>query len=423
LWALVLAIGVASGSARAATVEVGTCSHFPVFATIQAAVTAANPGSTVLVCPGIYPEQVTIAKRLTLQGAVTATASGAIITAPAGGVVANTTSLSSGNPIAAQVLVQNANDVDIDNMTVDGSNNLIAGCSPNLIGIYYQNASGEISRSAVLNQALSAALNGCQSGLGIFAQSGSGGSSTLEVEYTVVQGYQKNGITGNEAGTVLRADYNSVNGQGPTTGAAENGIQIGFGATGRILGNSVIDDIWAPDTIADPGDAAAGILVFAASSVTINENHVGNAQFGIAVVSDPSGLASGNTISSNKVTATHIFDGIEICSNSNSIHDNVVSRSDESGIHLDSGCTNPNSSTTGKANSVKRNIVNSACAGILVGSGTSAAANFIAQNDLFNVQNTILSGDSCPAVAAAAALQSNALLASPAPRQSSPARP
>jgi hypothetical protein len=59
-WAVAFVVTLCSLGAKAATLQVGTCRHFPMFATIQAAVTAAGPGSTRLVCPGTYPEQVTI---------------------------------------------------------------------------------------------------------------------------------------------------------------------------------------------------------------------------------------------------------------------------------------------------------------------------------------------------------------------------
>jgi len=52
-----------------ATLKVGTCDH-ATYSTIQAAVTAASPGDKIRVCPGLYPENVTIATpSLTLQGA------------------------------------------------------------------------------------------------------------------------------------------------------------------------------------------------------------------------------------------------------------------------------------------------------------------------------------------------------------------
>jgi hypothetical protein len=386
-------VTIMSGFLLAETVQVGNCKNLPAndtFATIQAAVNAEAAGTTILVCPGVYPEQVTINKSLTIRGVRSGTSDAAIIVAPAGGIVANTTSLATGNPIAAQVLVTGAADVDISNLTIDGANSNISACSPNLIGVFYRNASGTVSHLVVVNQALGTLDNGCQSGLGIFAQSGNGQKSVVSIEDSHVQNYQKNGITGNEPGTTIRIVRNTVVGQGSTTGAAENSIQIGFGAGGRIVGNTAMDDVWAPDTISDPGDAAAGILVFASANVEVSDNTVGNTQFGIAVVSDTtSGPADGATITGNRVSATHIFDGVDLCSNSNKVHDNVINGSDESGIHVDSSC----GAVAG--NKVNNNTINGACAGILV--GTAAGANNIGDNEFFNVGHTVATGDVCPA--------------------------
>jgi len=374
-------------------VGVGTCvSAILTFTTIQAAVTAIPAGGTVLVCPGVYPEQVLIAKPLTLRGVQSGTADAAVVVAPGGGVVQNTTSLATGNGIAAQILVQGTTGVNISRLVVDGSASGLTGCAPNLIGIYYQNASGTVSNVATLNQALAPSLNGCQSGLGIFVQSGNAGASTVTVMNSSVHGYQKNGITGNEAGTTVTILGNTVVGQGPTTGAAENGIQIGFGAMGKVANNTVIDDIYSPATV-----AASGILIFASaggstpgltgatsSLVTISGNTVGTTQLGIAVVSDPTfGLADGALISGNKVSGTQMFDGIDACSNNNTITGNVVNNSTESGIHLDSTC-----GSTGSGNFAAHNTIDEACVGMLVG-GTG---NTTSPDTYFNVTNTILFG-------------------------------
>ena len=53
---------------QAATIVVGTCKAGIQFATIGAAITASPVGATINVCPGIYPEQVTINKDLTMKG-------------------------------------------------------------------------------------------------------------------------------------------------------------------------------------------------------------------------------------------------------------------------------------------------------------------------------------------------------------------
>jgi polygalacturonase len=67
----------------AATVAVGTCHgttpHYP---TIQQAVNAVSSGGTVLVCPGVYAEQVTITQSLTLKGVASGTAQAATIAPP-----------------------------------------------------------------------------------------------------------------------------------------------------------------------------------------------------------------------------------------------------------------------------------------------------------------------------------------------------
>lgn len=147
--------------------------------------------------------------------------------------------------------------VNLNNLIVDSAGNNINACAPDLIGIYYRNTSGVMTRVVTRNQWVGASesdsLNGCQTGLGIYVQSGNSGGSTVTVQNSSVHDYQKNGITGNETGTTLNVINSDVTGQGSTTGAAENGIQIGFGAKGTVSGNNVIDDIWGPDTSSDPG--------------------------------------------------------------------------------------------------------------------------------------------------------------------------
>lgn len=55
----------------------------PVYSSIQAAITAASPGFTIRVCPGTYPEDVTVSKSLTIVGV--AGAATTIIEGPIGG--------------------------------------------------------------------------------------------------------------------------------------------------------------------------------------------------------------------------------------------------------------------------------------------------------------------------------------------------
>ncbi len=90
------------------TYVVGTCKpRLTSFVSISAAVGSVPAGSTILVCPGTYAEQVTIAKPLTLQGIASANQDLATIAIPSSGAVGNATSIF-GQAVAAQVLVQAA---------------------------------------------------------------------------------------------------------------------------------------------------------------------------------------------------------------------------------------------------------------------------------------------------------------------------
>src|SRR5438309_8962571 len=115
-----LAIGLLLGVSPtlAANYAVGTCKpSLPSFTTISPAVSGVPPGSTVLVCPGTYPEQVTIAQPLTLKGISSGNAGQAVITVPGSGLTVVTSG--KGASIAPQVHVT-ADPVNIRDITVDG---------------------------------------------------------------------------------------------------------------------------------------------------------------------------------------------------------------------------------------------------------------------------------------------------------------
>jgi parallel beta-helix repeat protein len=398
--ALAILAGLSGQPLWASTVAVGGCVPNVVnFITIQAAVNAVSAGSTIEVCSGNYPEQVVINKKLSLLGVNSGTAFNPVLVVPGSGFAANTTSLTSGHPIAAQIVVESpATAVTINNLAVDGAgNNLNSGCGDTrLIGIYFQNASGTLDHIVARNQAQDAANIGCgeSAGLGIFVQSASPLTSTVTIENCSIHGYQENGITANETGTTVTVNGNSVVGSGPIA-AAQNGIQVGYGATGSVVNNRVADDI---SSEAPSEGGGSGILLYGSGNMTITGNSVANTQNGIAIETDGALTADDNTISNNVVSDTHIWDGIDVCSNHNSVISNTVYSSGEAGIHLDSSC-----GATGNYNTVSNNSVIEACAGLLLGSGTGNT--FPAVNPAANVTYTSLAGDVCtPTVLLAAPL-------------------
>src|ERR1700674_180549 len=316
------------------------------FTSIQDAINAADPGSLIRVCPGTYREQLSINKSLSIEGD-----NGAIV--QPGSMVANTTG-SSGTPIAAAILVKDAANVEIEGLIVDATNNGITGCSPDLIGILYQNSSGNIEHNAVRNTKLSVSLNGCQSGDGIVVQSLSGETSKVSIDDNSVHDYQKNGITGNESGTEVTITNNVVTGLGPTTGAAQNGIQIGFGAKGGVLRNTVTDNVWSPCvSLTNCAFNATGILVFQSDDVRVEHNSVATNQVGI--------FAGGQNakIESNNISNSLVLVGIDLAGDNNLASRNDVTNSGQAGILIE-----------GNDNKVQSNDITEAPIGILKLSGT-----------------------------------------------------
>jgi hypothetical protein len=387
-----------SGYAFSATVAVGTCTGLVHFATIQLAVSSVPAGTTIKVCPGTYPEQVVINKKLTLEGVASATQDAVVILPPAGGVVQNTVSVDpDANPsylaIAAQLLVQNtAGPVSISNLTVDGTGNGIPGCGLDLQGILFQNASGTVNHVAVRNQIPGGTLLGCQTGVAIYVQTAAGLTSVVTVENSSVHNYNKNGITGNDTGTTLNVTGNYVQGAGalPDGLDAQNGIQLAFGAVGTIKGNTVIDNSYVGPTY-----GAADILLYdvAEDSVYVESNIVGNSQYPIGLETDtPGTLGDGVSVTSNKIFGTSTWDAIDVCTSYNKVTGNTIFNSAESGVHLDASCG------AGNNNAVSTNtILESACAGILVDAGTSG--NTTGTETYHTVPFPASSTGSCPFVA------------------------
>jgi nitrous oxidase accessory protein NosD len=316
------------------------------FTSIQDAINAANPGSLIRVCPGTYREQLSINKSLQIEGD-----NGAIVLPSI--MVANTTG-SSGTPIAAAILVKDAAKVEIEGLIVDTANNGIIECSPDLIGILYQNSSGSIKHNAVRNTKLSVSLNGCQSGDAIVVQSLGGETSIVGIDDNSVHDYQKNGITGNESGTEVTITNNVVTGLGPTTGAAQNGIQVGFGAKGGVLRNTVTDNVWSPCvSLTNCAFNATGILVFQSDDVHVEHNSVTTNQVGI--------FTNGQNakIESNNISNSLVLVGIDLAGDDNLASRNDVTNSGQAAILIE-----------GNNNKVQSNDITEAPIGILKLSGT-----------------------------------------------------
>ncbi len=397
-WVLAAGLLLAASPTFATTLAVGGCEpHYTNFSTIQSAVNAAplSGTTTIYVCPGTYPEQVQIiGKNVILKGVASVTSDAAIITPPAGGLVANATSTFGGPAIEAMVLVQNAT-ATVEDLTMDGTNNDTV-CGQDPIGIFYQNADGTVTRNNVLHVQV---INGfgCQGGLGIYVESGTtsvppnpspAGNSTVTISYNNVHDYDKNGITANGTPTAetsnvnVTVEHNTVMGAGAVNDNAQNGIQL-YGANGSVTSNT-IDGNWY--TVGSY--AATGVLVIESYAPTITSNTISNSNVGVYLESINAGDTDNATVTSNAITATHIYDGIVLCANLSTARSNTINVADESGVNVAAGCGDALPTDT-----VSSNTINGACAGVLIDPPATATPN----GTYYNVITQVLTSntDTC----------------------------
>ena len=365
-------------SLAVATVVVGTClPAYPHFVTIQSAINASPLGGTVLVCPGVYPEKLSIFHPLTLKGVDSGGSNLALITMPAGG-------------IGAQIYVQ-ATNVNISDLTIDGSNNGATNCGQGPNGIYYFLSSGIINHVAVRNEIPSGpGLQGCFDGDGIFVGTDNQGASNVTIQNSSIHAFQRNGIEANARGTSVNVLKNSIGGN--TVGPAGNGIALWFGASGNVSNNSIIN-VLEPVSYPSRFAAGFGIIVQCSQGVTVSGNTIGDTQLAIDVESSfcngQTGNADGNTILRNSISQTHIFDAVYVCGNYNLVESNVINSTSEAAVRFDDGCNSPG--VSGFFNSFIGNTVNEACTTALI-DPIVAGSNTIGSNNTYSVFFDQLSG-------------------------------
>jgi hypothetical protein len=101
-------------------------------------------------------------------------------------------------------------------------------------------------------------LNGTQHGVGIYFRSFFlTGSASGTISNNTFTNYQKGGIVANGQGVNVAITDNVVTGQGPVDYIAQNGIQVGYSASGSIMRNTVTGNNYTGPNNASSG----GILV------------------------------------------------------------------------------------------------------------------------------------------------------------------
>jgi hypothetical protein len=220
-----------------------SCEH-PGYNTIQEAINGAD--TKIEVCGGTYKEQLHIERAVKIYG------NGARVELPA------TPQRSETACDAASEAGDSAEDQDVISICTAGKvslNGFIVdaiwpgepvgpsiSCGYNLYGILVGGGADlGLTETRVLGAAPKA-INGCQYGVGVqigmsYAAPAQVGKAKLSQD--IIEGYQKNGITVDGAGSEASISEVDVTGAGKTTEIAQNGIGVQLGAKAAIKGSKI----------------------------------------------------------------------------------------------------------------------------------------------------------------------------------------
>ena len=266
----------------------GKSCNDPGYPTVQSAVTASGPGDRINVCPGTYTEQITIpAGKDNLQLRATKQWD-AILKAP---------------PlmfdVKAIVRVTTSQNVTILAFTITGPGG--TGCDALRYGVRVDGGGSANILGNHITQIRDNPLSGCQNGVGVqVGRQVEGTTGSAQIIGNVIDNYQKNGMTVDNAGSSAEIAHNRVLGNGPIAfAAAQNGIQVSRGATANVQHNFVAQNIYFT-----PATSATGILLFQSANVTTAHNTVTSNDNGIY-----DWMATGSTTTNNHVRASS-YDGV-----------------------------------------------------------------------------------------------------------------
>jgi parallel beta-helix repeat protein len=385
LASVVVVIGCAT-TASAKTTAVGTCRpDLASFDSFSDAIPGTPAGSTILVCPGTYAEQIVITKDLTIAGTQSANSGLPVIVPPPGGLLQNAVSynVSSGflqnSGLAAQILVNPGVTVTIRNLALDASNNNISACSTVPVGIYFADSSGSVTHVAFKNQSAPCFFDGFAGllnypqGDGIFVQSDGSLPAVVSVLNSSFHNPGWMAIHADGAGANVTIKNNTAVGPGVTYG---NGILVEYGAGAAAVANNSESNA----LVNGQSTGYWGILLnYCAGNSLITANTLSNTQIGIYATCNT------NTITYNWIFNSQI-DGIDVCGSGNTVQNNTINDSSRAGVNLVQGCA-------AQSNLVSSNTIDGACSAVL--SGTDAAGNTVGPNTLFNTKFLQLTGSSC----------------------------
>jgi hypothetical protein len=260
----------------AKTYYVGTCKPGKAdYTTIQEAVNGVPAGSTINVCPGIYPEQVTILQPLTLTGVQSGDNATVVVTVPGTGLYG----LAYGSSPPSQPLIAVLNTggpVNISGLTIDSTG--ATNTSLNPVDILFDTSSGTINHVLLLEPQTG------EFNYGLLVYDAGAVSPTVTLENSVISMANQYSF-----GVAEYAGTSSVNVSNSYLHGSGSLAILSLGKADTITGNTI-----------DVNAGGAGIYT---NSATVTGNTISNTAFALYTLEASGSSAVSNNTLVNNTTA------------------------------------------------------------------------------------------------------------------------
>jgi hypothetical protein len=308
----------------ASTVAVGNCiPHVTSYNTISEAVAAVPANSTVLVCPGTYPEQITFSTALTLRGY--STTSPPLITVPAEGLTGPQISVVPSEGLGPPVTV------NLINLVVDG--NGASGAT----GIYYSSDSGLLSKLEIRHESVAISIDGDPED-----------ENTVDLADSYIHDFTNTGIGTFSVGSTSnfvnirrsRIQSNNTIAQWGvesyfTEGSITDSVILLRGGTGLLL-NNFFPGVSVERNYIEGADVGIESQIGGQEVGNVIQNNV---LFNNATGIDVSNIGGGDSISANIIAQSSV-QAIDLeCSNTSAVESNVISNTPLGIADYESGVT------------------------------------------------------------------------------------
>ena len=365
-----LLVLLAAVPAFSANVVVGTCMPNKVsYDSLTDAVQGVPPGSTILVCPGSYAEQVLIDKSLTLKGITSGNGAYPVIVPPPGGLAIIPSAF--GDDFAAQVVVEGGVNITITGFALDATGFSLPNCFPSIAGISVVDSSATLTNLAVKNQRETGPPP-CPSaaGVGVVAMNDTGVAQTIKVQDSTFVNIDTGFWSFGGANTSIITN-NSF---------AGNPASIGFGilvvsGNASVQGNTITDFSYPPAGL-DLNNISQGIgILVETCGGTVANNHVNNSRFGILLWTISDCPTASVSVTGNDVSGASVV-GLDVNRPNGLVQGNNI-RTSLNAIRLGGFAS---------GNTIQNNTINdAACAAF--SSNPAAGANTLLNNKIFNALN------------------------------------